>query len=250
MILPEGISPAIYAGALCGAFCLGFSKTGFPGLALVNVLLMAELFGAKPSVGIILPLLVAADLTVYPMFRRFASWRAVLPLLPPIGLGLVAGWFLLGHIDNATARRAIGGIILFMVSLQLLREHRREFLTHLPDAPAFLWGSGITMGVATMMANAAGPAYAIYALVHRLPKHEFLGIGARCFLLVNLVKVPFLTQLDLVNRASLQLDLALLPGVFAGILVGRRLIALIPQRLFELLLYLFSVVAGVRLAVF
>ena len=46
------------------AFSLGFSKTGFPGLALVNVLIMAELFGAKESVGLILPLLIVCDVTV------------------------------------------------------------------------------------------------------------------------------------------------------------------------------------------
>ena len=66
--------------ALLGAFCLGFSKTGFPGLAMVNVLILAELFGAKPSVGIIVPLLVACDLTVYPLFRKYSSWKEVLPL--------------------------------------------------------------------------------------------------------------------------------------------------------------------------
>ena len=49
---------------------MGFSKTGFPGLAMVNVLIMAELFGAKASVGIIVPMLIVCDLTVYPMFRN------------------------------------------------------------------------------------------------------------------------------------------------------------------------------------
>ncbi|MBT7537236.1 MAG: hypothetical protein HN610_16870, partial [Verrucomicrobia bacterium] len=54
-----------WALASLGAFSLGFSKTGFPGLALVNVLVMAELFGAKESVGLILPLLIVCDITVY-----------------------------------------------------------------------------------------------------------------------------------------------------------------------------------------
>jgi len=247
---PADISIGVYGGALFGAFCLGFSKTGFPGLALVNVLLMAELFGARESVGIILPLLICADLTVFPMFRRFATWKDVLPLLGPIGIGLVGGYFLLGAIDNRVARPAIGGIILAMVSLQLLRVYRREFLAHLPDSPAFLWGSGLVIGVSTMMANAAGPAYSIYALVHKMKKEDFLGVGARCFLLVNIIKVPFMTDLDIINPRSLWIDACLLPGVFAGIFIGRRLIARIPQKLFEILLYLFSIIAGLRLLLF
>lgn len=240
----------VYAGALCGAFCLGFSKTGFPGLALVNVLLMAELFGAKESVGIILPLLICADITVFPMFRRYAKWSDVVPLLIPISFGLVAGYLVLGRIDNSVARPAIGGIILGMVGMQLLRVYRQQFLANLPDASSFRWGSGLVIGVSTMMANAAGPAYSIYALVHKMPKEKFLGIGARTFLLVNIVKVPFLADLDIITTRSLAIDAAVLPGVIAGIFVGRRLIARIPQKMFELLLYIFSIIAGVRLLLF
>ena len=43
----DDISVATWLIALFGAFSLGFSKTGFPGLAMVNVLILAELFGAK-----------------------------------------------------------------------------------------------------------------------------------------------------------------------------------------------------------
>lgn len=245
-----GISNVTYLGALIGAFCLGFSKTGFPGLALVNVVLIAELFGAKESVGIILPLLICADIIVFPLFRRFATWKDVVPLLSPIAIGLVAGFLLLDNIDNELARPAIGGIILTMVGLQLLRAYRKDFLTHLPNSSSFHWLSGFVIGVSTMMANAAGPVYSIYALVRHLKKNDFLGIGARTFLLVNLIKVPFLTGADIINTQSLKIDLVLLPGVFLGIFCGRLLIAKIPQKAFELLLYFFSLVAGLRLLFF
>ncbi|MCB1076994.1 MAG: sulfite exporter TauE/SafE family protein [Verrucomicrobiae bacterium] len=233
--------------ALLGAFCLGVSKTGFPGLAIINVLIVAELFGARESVGIILPLLIVCDLVVFPMFRKFASWRQVLPLLVPTLIGLVGGFLLLGRIDNDTAKRVIAVIILVMLGLQLLREYRRSFLEHLPDSRFFRWVSGLTVGVATMLANAAGPVYSIYALVHKMAKEEFLGVGARFFLLINVIKVPFLVDLDLINPVSLKLDAILLPGIAAGILLGRKLIRLVPQRVFEWLLYGFSLVAGVRM---
>lgn len=248
--LPDDISIGFYCCALFGAFCLGFSKAGFPGMALVNVVLIAELFGAKESVGIILPLLICADITVFPMFRKFATWSDVVPLLIPIGFGLVGGYFLLGSIDNSVARPVVGGIILSMVCLQLLRVYRQAFLSHLPDAGAFRWGAGLVIGVSTMMANAAGPVYSVYALVHKMEKNEFLGIGARCFLIVNIVKVPFMTDLDIINTRSLWIDACLLPGVFIGIFIGRKVIAKIPQKVFEILLYIFSIVAGGRLLFF
>lgn len=233
--------------ALFGAFCLGVSKTGFPGLAIVNVLIIVELFGGLEAVGIILPLLVVCDLVVYPMFRKHASWRQVWPLLLPALAGIGIGYLLLRRIDSETAKRVIAVIILFMLGLQLLREYRRQFLEHLPDSRMFLGVTGMTIGVSTTLANAAGPVYSIYALVHRMTKEDFLGVGARFFLLVNLIKVPFLTERGLINGPSLLLDAVLLPGVFAGILLGRKLIGIVPQRVFEVLLYAFSLAAGVKL---
>lgn len=236
--------------ASLGALCLGVSKTGFPGLAILNVLIVAELFGAKNSVGVILPMLVVCDLVVYPLFRKYASWRQVWPLVPVTCVAVVGAAFLLDRLDDSAARRVIGGIILFMLGLQLLREFKRDFLEHLPDSRVFRWLSCILIGVATMLANAAGPVFSIYALVHKMKKEDFLGIGARFFLLVNVFKIPFLGNLDLINSESLKLNLWLLPALLLGIFTGRNLVRHVPQRVFEILLYGFSAVAGVRLLFF
>jgi len=160
---------------------------------------------------------------------------------------VVGAWVLLDTLNDQNARRIIGAIILFMLVLQLVREFRREFLEHLPDSNLFRWCSCILIGVSTMLANAAGPVYSIWALVHRMKKEDFLGVGARFFLLVNLFKVPFLGQLELINPQSLQLNALLLPALVMGILLGRKLIHLIPQRAFEILLYGFSALAAIRL---
>ena len=250
MTLPYEATWIAIAIACLGAFSLGISKTGFPGLAIVNVLLIAELFGAKESVGIILPLLIVCDLIVLPLFWRYAGWKDIWPLLPVTIVAIVAASFLLGAIGDLTARRVIGVIILLMLLLQLVREFRGDFLEHLPDSRPFRWASCALIGVSTMLANAAGPVYSIYALVHRMPKMLFLGVGARLFLLLNLFKTPFLGQLELINAESLHLDLMLLPALLAGIAFGRKLIAFVPQRVFELLLYGFSAVAGLRMVFF
>jgi len=233
--------------ALLGTFFLGVSKTGFPGLALINVIIMAELFGAKASVGMVLPLLIVCDLIVYPMFRKHASWKQVLPLIPPAVCGVLIGWLMLGQLSDVAAKKTIGTIILFMLAFQTIRALRAEFLTHLPDSKSFRAAAGLTIGVSTTLANAAGPIYSIYALVQKMEKNEFLGIGARFFLFLNIFKAPFLGQLNLINTESLKIDIFLLPGVIIGILLGRHLIKVVPQRAFEILLYIFSLAAGLRM---
>ena len=250
MSIPFDVTWLAIAIACLGAFSLGISKTGFPGLAIVNVLIIAEIFGAKNSVGIILPLLVICDIVVLPLFWKHASWKMIWPLVPVTFLAIVGAWFLLDAINDLTARRVIGGIILLMLALQLIREFKKEFLEHLPDSRVFRWISCALIGVSTMLANAAGPVYSIYALVHKMPKMVFLGVGARFFLLVNIFKIPFLGQLDLINSESLTLNLLLIPALLAGIFLGRRIIDLVPQRTFEILLYAFSAIAGLRMLFF
>ena len=250
MNLPFDATTSALLLALFGAFCLGISKTGFPGLALVNVLLIAELFGAKNSVGIILPLLIVCDLVVYPLFRKYSSWKAVWPLIPVCVVAILGSYFLLDAFDDLTARRVIGAIILLMLILQLLREFYRQFLVSLPDSRIFRWISCILIGVSTMLANAAGPVYSIYALVHRMKKEDFMGVGARLFLFLNILKVPLLGNLDLINAESLKLNVLLIPGLLVGIFLGRKMIHLVPQRVFEYLLYAFSLIAAVRLLCF
>lgn len=247
MILPFDASWPAMLLALFGALSLGLSKSGFPGLAIINVIIIAELFGPKNSVGIILPMLILCDLIVYPLFRKFASWKAILPLIPFTVAGLVIGYFILDAIDDQTAKKVIGVIILLMLSIQLIRKMRDNFLTNLPNSRGFVVATSLTMGVSTMMANAAAPVYSVYALVRRLSKEEFLGIGARFFLVINLCKVPFLSDLNLINAQSLKLDAMLVPGIIGGILLGKVLINKIPQHVFEWLLCTFSLIGGLRL---
>ena len=44
------------------AWLIGLSKSGVPGAAMVTVPLMADQFGAKVSVGLILPTLITGDI--------------------------------------------------------------------------------------------------------------------------------------------------------------------------------------------
>ncbi|MDF1659187.1 MAG: sulfite exporter TauE/SafE family protein [Verrucomicrobiales bacterium] len=250
MNLPYDVTWIAIALACLGALSLGISKAGIPGLAIVNVLIIAEIFGAKNSVGIILPLLVVCDLIVLPIFWKHATWKMIWPLVPVTFVSIVGAWFLLDAFDDLTARRVIGAIILLMFFLQLAREFKKEFLEHLPDSRWFRWISCVLIGVSTMLANAAGPVYSIYGLVHKMPKMHFLGIGARFFLLVNIFKVPFLGQIDLINQESLKLNLILLPALLIGIFLGRKVLDYIPQRTFEILLYAFSAITGIRMLFF
>ena len=228
------------------AMCVGLGKAGISGLGLIAVFIMAELFG-KASVGVLLPMLIVADISVYPMFRKHASWAPVWRLVPPALVGMAIGFFLLDWMPEQWAKPVIGGIILFMVALQLIRQGASEFFDKLAHSNGFGAAAGSFAGISTTIANAAGPVFQLYFLARRLPKMELIGIGARFFLLINLIKLPFMGGLSFTTPESLLLNVKLVPLILIGIFLGRHLLQLISQRVFEWMIIGFAILAGVRL---
>ena len=233
--------------ALFGALCIGLSKSGLAGTATLNVVIMAKIFGAKPSVGIVLPMLIVADFMGFLINRKGGSWKQILPMEPAAVVGVIIGWFMLDHVDNSTARIVIGWLILSLLAFNVVLNRRREQLLELTRHRTFTWGMGFVSGVSTMLANAAGPVMTVYLLAQRLEKKEHLGVFCRFFLFINLFKLPFSGSLGLVTGPSLMTNVVLLPGVIAGILLGWQILKRIQQNAFENVLAWLTAFAAVWL---
>ena len=233
--------------AYLAAFFIGVSKAGFSGTSLLAVAIFSHLLGAREQAGFALPLLILADLIVYPAFRRYGSWHDVWQLLPAALVGVAAGWWLLGTISGEFARWTIAAIILTMLALQSLRSLRPGLLERIAEHRMFGTGAGVAAGVTTMLANAAGPVFQLYLLSRRFGKMKMIGIGARFFLLINLIKLPLNQNLGLINATTLGINLSLAPGIVLGILLGKWLLHRIPQRGFEWLIIIFAALAAARM---
>lgn len=241
------LSSAQWLLAVAGALGLGISKAGFPGMSLVHVVVFAFIFGARTSTGIILPMLIAADVVAVRAFRQHAQWTYIRRMLPATIVGVVIGFVLMGRLDESLFEPIIGTIVLLLVVMQVARMARPGLFSDVPHSHAFAWAMGLLAGVTTMLANAAGPIFVVYALAVGLPKYELVGTGALFFFIVNLSKVPFSAGLGLIGPQTLSLNLVLLPVVFTGIAIGRWLTHRVPQRLFDGLLLAFAAVAALRL---
>lgn len=241
------LSPAHWALAVIAAFCVGVTKAGFSGASLVHVLMFAFIFGARDSTGVVLPMLIAADVFAVRAFRQHARWIHLRRLLPPACVGIVIGFILMQRLQDAPFERVIGWIILVLTALQVLRMLRPDWFAGVPHSAGFALAMGLVAGMTTMMANAAGPVFVIYALASSLPKFELVGTGAAFFFVVNLVKVPFSAALGLIRVDTLFVNVVLLPAVAGGIACGRWLTGRVPQRLFDGLLLALATTAALRL---
>jgi len=230
-----------------GAFIIGLSKSGLPGLGILAVPLFASMIPSKESTGFILPMLVVGDLIGVAVFRQHAQWKFLWKLFPWTLVGVVAGWQALGWLNNAQIRPLIGGIVLVMLSLNLWRQNHPDLKNLIPTGWWFASVIGLLAGFTTMVANAAGPIMIIYLLAMRLPPAAFIGTSAWFFLLVNTVKVPFSAQLGLITLSSLKFNAILLPSIGLGAYIGIRFARRVPHRVFDRLVQVLAAIGAMKL---
>lgn len=235
--------------AILGAAGLGVGKAGLSGMSLLHVLIFAFLFGARDSTGIVLPMLLAGDVCAVTAYHQHARWDYVRRMLPPACVGVVAGAILMRGLDDAAFKPTIGWIILVLSVLQVARMQRPDWFGNMPHTRGFAWAIGLAAGATTMLANAAGPVFAIYCLAVMMPKFELVGTTAWFFFIINLFKVPFSYGLGLIHGQTLLFNLVLVPAIVAGVLGGRSIIARLPQQLFDRLLLAFAAIAALRMIV-
>ena len=242
---------AWWAWGLLGvaAVVVGLSKTAVPGAGTIAVAIFAAVLPAKQSTGVLLLLLIVADVFAVVMYRRHADWRALLRLAPAVVAGVLLGVIFLAVADDEWVKRTIGVILLAVIAITLLR--RRFASTVDTGGPHRIAAAtyGTLGGFTTMVANAAGPVMSMYFLAARFEVKAFLGTAAWFFAIVNLFKVPFSIGIGIITVPGLLVDLVLVPLVVASALLGRWLAARISQALFEKLVIVFTVVGAVYLLV-
>lgn len=231
----------------CGLL-IGISKTGLPTLGIFVVAVMATVFPARESIGIVLPMLIVADIVAVTYYRRNADWATLLRLIPWVSGGLILGFLFLFFIDaSRSIEIALGIIVVSMVLLQI-----RNNLVQNKKAPGeystvFLVFIGTLAGFTTMIGNAAGPVMAIFLLAAGLQKKAFIGTGAWFFLAVNLIKVPLYSSLGLITVDTLLLNVWMIPAILAGTWIGIRMLQHIPQKWFNYSILVLALLGGLRL---
>ena len=182
-------TPVYWSLVALGAFLIGLSKAGLKGIDMVNVALMAIVFGGKASTGIVLPLLCIADVMAVIYYNRHARWGHVWRLMPWMVIGIIIGVYLGQDMNEALFRKIMALIIVLTVIIMVFLEIKKGMT--IPKNRAFVASMGLASGFTTMIGNLAGAFSNVYFLAMRLPKNDFIGTAAWVFLLINWFKLPF-----------------------------------------------------------
>jgi len=217
-------TPAYWFLVGLGAFIIGLSKAGLKGIDMVNVALMAIVFGGKASTGIVLPLLCVADVLAVIYYNRHARWNHVWRLMPWMVIGIIIGVYVGQDMNEVIFRKIMALIIVLTAIIMVVLEIRKEIV--IPKNRVFVATMGVAAGFTTMLGNLAGAFSNVYFLAMRLPKNDFIGTAAWVFLLINWFKLPFqVIKWKNIDGNSLYTDLLVLPAMLAGFWIGVKVVA-------------------------
>lgn len=227
-------------------FLLGMSKSGIKGIGIIIVVIMAFVFGEKASTGVLVPMLICADIFAVVYYNQHAQWHIVKKLIPWMIVGVLVGVWVGNDISELIFKRLMAIIIIASVLIMIYTERRKS--ETVPDNKWFSAGTGFMAGFTTMIGNLAGPVANIYFLAMRFPKNEFIGTAAWLFFIINVFKLPFHVFVwGTVTKETLVLDSVLIPVVIGGFFLGTYIVKFVSNVNYRRFILIVTAVGGVIL---
>ena len=241
------------------AVIVGVSKSGIPGAGILVVPMLAYAFGGMQSVGIMLPMIIFADIFAVIMYHRHALWDKLIRILPWVVVGMGFAFAVLWQFgkmktDKDILSPVIGILVISMLVLNLIQKRLGPGFA--PKSNFGTASTGISAGFATTVSNAAGPIMSIYLTALKLPKEQLMGTISWYFCIINLSKVPiylYLTKIHpnkpMITLPSFLLDVKLFPLILIGIAIGKWLLPRISQKRFDQVVLVLAGIAAIKLIV-
>lgn len=229
--------------AFLATLLLGVGKSGLKGLGVIIVTLMALVFGSKASTGILMPMMITADIFAVIYYHRHTQWKFLKKLLPMMVVGVLLGVWWGNDISEALFKQVMAFFILATVLVMIWMDRTKSF--RIPKHPAFSGFMGLLSGFTSMIGNLAGSFTSIYLLAIRLPKNEFIGTAAWLFFIINVFKLPFhIFVWKTIDQETLKMNLILSPAILIGFYLGIKLVKIINNDLYRKLVLLVTAIGA------
>jgi uncharacterized membrane protein YfcA len=244
--MPENLT-LFYIMAGFVAFLIGLSKGGLGGMpgALATPLMMLVM-PAKQVIGLLLPILMFAD--VFAVAAHWKHWdrRLVLLLIPGAIVGVTIATFFIKNAPTRTIQIALGVMVLAFAVYKLF-EKRIFRALHYQSHNWHGLVAGTIAGFSSGLAHTGGPPVSIYLLMQNISPGVFNATAALFFMILNWIKVPYYLYAGLFDWHRLFQIVWLLPLVPLGVWVGKRFSDRINKQAFNIVITVLLAIAGLLL---
>jgi uncharacterized membrane protein YfcA len=229
------------------AFLIGLSKGGLGGiLGALSTPLMALVMPVDQVIGLILPILMFADLFAVAFHWRRWNRRLVLLLIPGSVTGVTIGTLFITNTPTDALRTALGVIVLLFTGYKLFEKRILGAMKYQPRTWHGLLAGTVT-GFSSTLAHTGGPPVSIYLLLQDVPPRVFIGTSALFFLILNWIKVPYYFYARLFDFPRLFQVAWLLPLVPLGAWVGQWAADKLSKQAFESVIVALLGISGLLL---
>lgn len=216
--------------AVFASVFVGLSKGGLPVVAMLSVPLLALVISPVTAAGLLLPVYIVSDMFGLYAYRRAVNKRLLAILAPAATLGVALGWATAAQVPERLIAGAIGAIgVAFALNLLLRRQP--EGPTQEPKVlPGLFWGT--IAGMTSFVSHSGGPPYQVYVLPLRLDKMVFAGTTTVLFAYINAIKLVPYWALGQLSGDNLKVAAVLAVPASLAVLLGVRLVRVIPHKQF------------------
>lgn len=229
------------------AFAIGLSKGGFGGtLGALATPLMALVMPPDQVVGLLLPILMFAD--VFAVAMHWLRWerRLVWLLIPGSVIGVTIGTYFITNVSTDVFKTVLAIIVLIFSAYKVFERRILGFFHYRPHN----WHgilAGTVAGFSSALAHTGGPPVSIYLLLQEITPRIFVATSAIFFMILNWIKVPYYYFAGLFNFQLLFQVAWLLPLVPLGVWIGRRFSERIARHVFDNIILALLVISALLL---
>lgn len=242
------LTPGYLVLFLVIALVTGMAKAGLNGIGIAIVPALALIFGAKESTGVLLPMLITADIMAVLYYRSHAVWKHIIRILPWVAAGIIIAVITGSLINEDQFRIVLLTVVWIMLILMVVNDLRKKKGGKIPENHLFASSMGLAGGFATMIGNSAGPVFTLYFLAMKLTKNEFIGTGAWLYLIMNTSKLPLHIFIwKTISVSSVMLNLIAIPVIALGIFAGIHIVKLFPEKVYRYFVIITTIVSSVFL---
>jgi len=246
-IMPESTKVLFFLMFALVVFMIGLAKGGLGGnLGALATPMMALVMPVNKVIGLILPVLMFAD--IFAVALHWGRWnrRMILLLLPGSVVGVTVATIFITNAPTQMLQLGLGIIILVFAfykffegrMLGILKYQKRDWHGVL---------AGTIAGFTSTLAHTGGPPISIYLLLQDVTPRVFIATSALYFMILNWIKVPYYFYAKLFDFQLLWQVAWLLPLVPLGVFIGKKMGDRINKQIYNRIIIILLIVNALML---
>ena len=214
-------------------FLISLSKGGLGGMAgTLSTPLMALVMPVNRVLGLLLPIMLLADVFSIAFHWRRWNGRLVWLLIPGAVIGVTVGTYFITNVSTQVLKIGLAIIALLFVVYKIFEKRIFGSLKY-REHKWHGWLAGTTAGFTSAMAHSGVPPISIYLMLHDVSPRVFIATSVLFYAILNWIKVPYYYFTGMFDFQQLWHIAWVFPIVPVGVWFGRWLVTKVPKNVFD-----------------